>query len=769
MRTSISGYPRIGKARELKFATEAWLKGTITEEGLLEVAREIRRESWKRIREAGIDLVPSNDFSLYDTTLDAAFMIGAIPERFAAASLSPLERYFAMARGFQDTARGIDLKALPMRKWFTTNYHYIVPELSDESELIPSADRIISEWNEARALGIDARPTIIGPFTFLYLASVSGARSRQDFSTEIADAYAKVLFLAGKEGIRAVEFDESFLVTDVSERDLAAFSAIYDRIFAQKPGIDVILRSSFGDIRDAWDEVMAQPFSGIGLDFVDGKEGNLALLSERGFPTDRDLYAGIINGKNVWKLDDDYARGLLGNIAHLAGIGPDGERLIVAPSCSLLHVPLSASREDGLAPEVRARLSFAEEKCDELIQLTKTYSESATSTGRADDPIINADNTIIRAGGGKGCTDDTHHRPLTVEQRTPSRLERKAVQRTAFSLPPLPTTTIGSFPQTAEVTSLRSKLRKGEIARSFYDAEIKRMVARAITLQEEAGIDVLVHGEFERNDMVEFFGQSLEGFAFTAHGWVQSYGTRCVKPPIIVGDVRRSKPITVDLAAYAQSLTDKPVKGMLTGPVTILNWSFPREDIPLSESARQIALAIREEVLDLEKAGIGIIQIDEAALKEKLPLRAKDRGPLYLDWAIPAFRLCSNGVRPETQIHTHMCYSDFSDILPEIDALDADVITFEAARSQSSILEALRTSGFETDVGPGVYDIHSPRIPSVDELERVIRKMVGALGRTRERYDGLWVNPDCGLKTRGESETWQALGNMVTAAKRVRE
>lgn len=753
MKTSIAGYPRIGLRRELKKAEEAFFRNELGESELLEIARSIRRGNWETIRSAGVDSIPSNDFSLYDNVLDAACLIGAIPDRYADSGLSPLRAYFAMARG--DAAA--DLKALPMRKWFTTNYHYIVPELGDGSRLCLSGDKPFTEYREALELGIRTRPFIVGPFTFLKLASYAGKKTARDFSGQISAAYRSILDRCAAEGIETIELGENALVTDLSRDDVALFSEIYREILSAKERPSVRLHTSFGDIRDCWDEVMDLPFDSVALDFVEGPK-NLDLLARYGFPPDRELVAGIISGRNVWKANAARAASFASRIAALSGCDPASNRISIGASCSLLHVPVSLTAETSLDPDVRARLSFAEEKLGELTTIASIASAGVDATRgefSGSESILSIDRASI---------------PNQDEwTRVPSRAERKRIQRPLFDFPALPTTTIGSFPQTRETREARAALRRGELSQEDYDAAIRGMIADCVRLQEEIGLDVLVHGEYERNDMVEFFGQSLEGFVFTANGWVQSYGTRCVKPPIIVSDVRRAKPLTVDLAVYAQSLSAKPVKGMLTGPVTILNWSFPREDIPLAESCFQIARAIREEALDLERGGIRIIQIDEAALKEKLPLRESDRGPRYLDWAVPAFRLCAAGLRPETQVHTHMCYSEFADIVAAIDALDADVITFEAARSNLSLLDALAAANFETDVGPGAYDIHSPRVPSVGEMASAIRVMLSKLARSATAYDGIWVNPDCGLKTRGVEETVASLRNLVAAARTVRE
>lgn len=810
MKTVIAGYPRIGAHRELKFRTEAFLRGEITEQELLAEARDIRRINRMTLKEKGISSIPSNDFSLYDAMLDTATLIGAIPARYRNSSLSPLERYFAMARG-NDSA---DLKALTMRKWFNTNYHYMVSCLDDDTVFSLEGDKLFMEYREALDDGIVSRPFIIGPFTFLSLSSYTGKRMAKDFVSGISSVYRDILARCTAEKIPAVAFGESALVTDLTGDDTALFTELYRDIFstAKKPA--VYLHTSFGDIRDCWDEVMSLPFSGIALDFVEGTE-NLRLLEERGFPADKELTAGIINGKNVWKCDQAKTLALIGRIASLSGCTGENGRLSLGTSCSLLHIPISLTGETGIDPAVRSRLSFAEEKLDELAWLASGARLAEAVDHSHNDCVlvdsVHADNAhannVQADSENDGSvhtdpvqTDNVHNDHSHIDRRHadhvhvdrehaipdaqlsrniaalsakdwtrhPSRAERKAIQRARFSFPALPTTTIGSFPQTDEVRHIRTRFKRGEIDEKEYSEAIRKLTANCIALQEDIGLDVLAHGEFERTDMVEFFGQNLEGFAFTLHGWVQSYGTRCVKPPIIVSDISRKKPLTVDLAVYAQSLSRKPVKGMLTGPVTILNWSFPREDITLREAAFQIAAAIREEVLDLEKNGISIIQIDEAALREKMPLRHEEREEKYLDWAIPSFRYCASGVRSDTQIHTHMCYSDFADCIQAIDALDADVITFEAARSNLSILDALADVGFDTDVGPGVYDIHSPRVPPVAEIEAIINTMLEKLGKAADRYDGLWVNPDCGLKTREKAETEASLRNLIKAVKKVR-
>ena len=760
MKTSIQGFPRIGSSRELKFRTEAWFQKKIRDEDLLAAARTLRAAHWKTQSSKKTDFIPSNDFSLYDNLLDTAVLLGAIPGRYTALNLSPLETYFAMARGYQGNAG--DVKALAMKKWFNTNYHYLVPELENETEIKLAGSKPFDEYLEARALGIETKPVIIGPFTFLKLAHITGEKTIEAYEESISAAYAEILDQFGILRTTLVEFDEPYLSMDLDSRDLSLFASIYRKILASEQRPKVLLQTCFGDIRDAYCDVIALPFDAIGLDFVEGKH-NTRLIRETGFPGDKLLVAGVVNGKNIWR--NDY-RKTLATIGDLSG---HCARIAIGTSCSLLHAPHSLRGEDALPESLIKRLAFAEEKLDELAELAELWelrehselSGKPTARGCAESLKKNAERFEAEAVLVHPKAKETERKDWT---RLPSFSERAEIQKKRFRLPVLPTTTIGSFPQTDEVKHNRSLYKKGEITEGEYVANVKKMIADCIALQEEIGLDVLVHGEYERNDMVEYFGENLEGFVFTARAWVQSYGTRCVKPPIIAGDISRKGPITVGWSAYAQSLTKKPVKGMLTGPVTILNWSFPREDIPLSESAYQIAFAIREEVLDLEKTGISIIQIDEAALKEKLPLRKADWHAGYLDWAIPAFNLVHSGVRSETQIHTHMCYSEFTDIIPDIDAMDADVISFEASRSGLSILDSLAQNRFRTSVGPGLYDIHSPRVPSVDELEGALRAILAKIPACQ-----VWVNPDCGLKTRGTAETNLSLRNLVEAAKRVRD
>ncbi len=750
MKTTLAGFPRIGAHRELKFATEKWFRKEISDEELFAAGKKIRAENWQLMKNAGITTIPSNDFSFYDSMLDTAVLLDAVPGRFKEAPLGDLERYFALARGYQGT--GIDLHALTMTKWFNTNYHYIIPELEDDMIFSIRSSKPFTEYREALDAGIQTRPVFIGPFTFLRLARYTGTRSRADFAPAIVKVWKELLQRCIDENIPEIQIDEPALVTDLSPQDSSFFSSLYQAILGSKGTLRIHLHTAYGDVRDVWQEILALPFNSIGLDFIEGKK-NLELLETSVFPRDKELTIGVINGKNIWRADPSATRHLIKAAVKASGLPED--HITIAPSCTLLHVPVSLEAETGLDSGLLERLAFATEKLAELANLAAGTS-AAEFSGKEN------------SYKSSSAAPEPEQIDPSLFVRFPPRAERSVIQQQRFTFPYLPATTIGSFPQTAEVRENRALLRRGEIDREKYEQTIRSMIRDIIAFQESIGLDALVYGEFERNDMVEFFGENLAGFAFTRNGWVQSYGTRCVKPPIIHGDVSRNKPMTVDLAVYAQSLTPKPVKGMLTGPVTILNWSFPRDDISHRDIAFQIARAIREEVLDLEKNGISIIQIDEAAFKEKLPLRRADWQSDYLDWAIKAFRLTHSGVRPETQIHTHMCYSDFTGIIDEINALDADVISFEASRSNLSILDTLSEHEFATAVGPGVYDIHSPRVPPRDEIEAVLKTMIDKLGVTAETAHRLWVNPDCGLKTRGTEETEASLSNMMTATRKIR-
>ncbi len=750
MKTSVIGYPRIGELRELKFATEKYFKKEITSDELEKTAAALRRRHWEAQSKSAVDFIPSGDFSFYDLMLDTAVMLNAVPRRYKDLGLGQRGEYFAMARGYQ--GKEGDVKALAMKKWFHTNYHYMAPEIGDDTQISLSGTKPVDEFVEAKNLGILTKPTVIGPFTFLKLAKYTGKASAEDFFDAIAAAYAQLIQQLEAAGAQWISFEEPALVYDLSKDEVTFFKRLYDAILGAKQKSRVLLQIYFGDIRDCYTEAIGLDFDGIGLDLVEGKK-NLDLIASYGFPKDKTLFAGLINGKNIWC--NRYAQTLQTLDRLSASVGS----LVLGTSCSLLHVPYSLRHETVLPEAYTKHLAFAEEKLSELADLKRIVTDGDAASLSANGALF-AEARYEKNTGLYKTIEGLDDEDFT---RRPAFPEREKLQREALGLPLLPVTTIGSFPQTPDVQANRSAFRSGRIDAREYAAFNRRKIAECIAVQEEIGIDVLVHGEYERNDMVEYFGEHLNGYIFTKNAWVQSYGTRCVKPPVIWGDVSRAKPITVDYAVYAQSLSEKPVKGMLTGPVTIFNWSFPREDISPRESVMQLALAIREEVLDLEAHGIRIIQIDEAALREKLPLRKSDWHGEYLDWAIPAFRLVHSAVRADIQIHTHMCYSEFEDIIREIDAMDADVISFEASRSSLSIIDALTQCGFQTQVGPGVYDIHSPRVPAQEEIENALRRILEKISPEK-----LWVNPDCGLKTRGVAETLPSLKNMVAAAKAVR-
>lgn len=755
MRNSIIGYPRIGELRELKFWIEDYFKGNLSFERLQNNAKELRKAQWSLLNKSRLDFIPSNDFSFYDGILDTAVLLNAIPERYKSLGLNELDTYFAMARGYQGE-RG-DVKALPMKKWFNTNYHYIVPALDDSTEIKLNSHKIFREFTEAIEIGIKTKPVIIGAFTFLKLADYNGNKKLVDFIPDVVKAYKDVFAKLNELGVEWIQIDEPILVTDLNIKDIEAITRIYEELLKDKGKLNILIQTYFGDIRDCYSEITALGFDGIGLDFVEGKK-SLELVKEKGFPKNTTLFAGIVNGKNIWKNSYQKSLETLTEISKYI----EKDNIIINTSCSLLHLPYTLRNEEKLCENYKVHFAFAEEKLIELNELKELFSEQNYLTNEKyknnialfTEKVNNVNSEIKKKLDGLTEKDFT---------RLPKFNERAEIQKNFFKFPLLPTTTIGSFPQTADVKSNRVKYKKGEITQEQYIGNVKKKIKDCIKLQEEIGIDILVHGEFERNDMVEYFGEHFNGYLFTQNGWVQSYGTRCVKPPVIVGDVSRANPITVEYSKYAQSLTQKPIKAMLTGPVTILNWSFPREDISLKEMAFQIALAIREEVLDLEANYINIIQVDEAALKEKLPIRRIDWHSEYLDWAVAAFRLVHSAVKSTTQIHTHMCYSEFEEIIKDIDFMDADVISFEASRSNLSIIEALNINNFITAVGPGVYDIHSPRVPSVEEIIIGINSMLHDI-----KAEKLWINPDCGLKTRGDEETTLSLKNLVEAAKKVR-
>ena len=746
MTATIVGFPRIGENRELKFITEKYFKNEATEEELKERAKELRQHDRKLLLDSGLTNFTSNHFSFYDQMLDAAFLFNVIPENIAELDLSDLDKYFALARGYQGE-KG-DVKAWPMKKWFNTNYHYIVPQFTADTDVKLAGTKIFDEFVEAKEDGTITRPVLVGPFTLLQLSEFHGC-VKEDFVGAFIEAYARIFKQLEDLGANWIQLDEPSLVKDLDERELALFKALYEPLLLQKGRLKVLAQTYFGDVRDAYDVLLKLPFDGIGLDFVEGRK-TLELV-ERGFDDGKVLFAGVVNGKNIWRNNYQKTLDLLKKL--------NVKNLVLTTSCSLLHVPYTVASEE-LEEDVTKHFSFAEEKVRELVELDALLKNQSPEFLRKNAELFEKPRVLENA--------ELHQKIADLKPeafvRQPEFAVREKIQKQEFNLPLLPTTTIGSFPQTREVKQKRAAFRKHEISQEEYDEFIAERIDSWIRFQEEIGLDVLVHGEFERNDMVEYFGQHLEGYVFTKKAWVQSYGTRCVKPPIIWGDVSRKEPITVRWSVYAQKQTKKIVKGMLTGPVTILNWSFPREDISIKESTLQLALAIREEVLDLEKNGIRIIQIDEAALREKLPLRRSDWQSEYLDWAIPAFRLVHSGVKSETQIHTHMCYSEFNDIIPAIDDMDADVISFEASRSNLEILDELKEKNFKTEVGPGVYDIHSPRIPTVEEIEQALHRIL-----SKVKKEKVWVNPDCGLKTRGEKETKASLKNLTQAAQNIRE
>lgn len=746
MTATIVGFPRIGENRELKFITEKYFKHEATEEELKERAKDLRQHDRKLLLDSGLTNFTSNHFSFYDQMLDAAFLFNVIPENIAELDLSDLDKYFALARGYQ--GKKGDVKAWPMKKWFNTNYHYIVPQFTADTDVKLAGTKIFDEFVEAKEDGTITRPVLVGPFTLLQLSEFHGC-VKEDFVGAFIEAYARIFKQLEDLGANWIQLDEPSLVKDLDERELALFKALYEPLLLQKGKLKVLAQTYFGDVRDAYDVLLKLPFDGIGLDFVEGRK--TPELVERGFDDGKVLFAGVVNGKNIWRNNYQKTLDLLKKL--------NVKNLVLTTSCSLLHVPYTVASEE-LEEDVTKHFAFAEEKVKELVELDALLKNQSPEFLRKNAKLFEKPRVLENA--------ELHQKIADLKPeafvRQPEFAVREKIQKQEFNLPLLPTTTIGSFPQTREVKQKRTAFRKHEISQEEYDEFIAERIDSWIGFQEEIGLDVLVHGEFERNDMVEYFGQHLEGYVFTKKAWVQSYGTRCVKPPIIWGDVSRKDPITVRWSVYAQKQTKKIVKGMLTGPVTILNWSFPREDISIKESTLQLALAIREEVLDLEKNGIRIIQIDEAALREKLPLRRSDWQSEYLDWAIPAFRLVHSGVKPETQIHTHMCYSEFNDIISAIDDMDADVISFEASRSNLEILDELKEKNFKTEVGPGVYDIHSPRIPTVEEIEQALHRILAKVKKEK-----VWVNPDCGLKTRGEKETKASLKNLTQAAQNIRE
>ncbi|AZQ38659.1 5-methyltetrahydropteroyltriglutamate--homocysteine S-methyltransferase [Streptomyces cyaneochromogenes] len=756
-RTTVYGYPRQGPNRELKKAIEGYWKGRVTADGLRSTAADLRRANWRQLAEAGIDEVPTGDFSYYDHVLDTTVMVGAVPDRHRdAVAADPIDGYFAMARGTRDVA------PLEMTKWFDTNYHYLVPELGPETVFAADSAQQVAEFEEAVGLGLTARPVLVGPLTYLLLAKPAPGVPADFEPLTLLDrllpVYAEVLADLRAAGAEWVQLDEPALVQDRTPAELNAAARAYRELGALTDRPKLLVASYFDRLGEALPVLAKAPVDGLALDFTGSAAANLEALAAVGGLPGKRLVAGVVSGRNIWVNDLSKSLATLGTLLGLA------DRVDVSASCSLLHVPLDASAERDIEPQILRWLAFARQKTREVVTLAKGLAQG-TDTIAAELAANRAD-LASRAGSPVTRNPDVRARAAAVTgadaRRSRPYAERAAAQRAHLGLPLLPTTTIGSFPQTGELRTARADLRAGRIDTAGYEERIKAEIREVIAFQEKAGLDVLVHGEAERNDMVQYFAEQLTGYLATQHGWVQSYGTRYVRPPILAGDISRPAPMTVRWTSYAQSLTSRPVKGMLTGPVTMLAWSFVRDDQPLADTARQVALALRDEVNDLEAAGTSVIQVDEPALRETLPLRAADR-PGYLSWATEAFRLTTGGVRPDTQVHTHMCYAEFGDIVQAIADLDADVISLEAARSHMQVARELAAHGYPREAGPGVYDIHSPRVPGGEEVAELLRTGLKAIPAER-----LWVNPDCGLKTRGWPETRASLENLVAAARKVR-
>lgn len=758
-RATVYGYPRQGHHRELKKAIEGYWKGRVTAAELRATAAGLRRANWRELAGAGVHEVPTGDFSYYDHVLDTTVMVGAIPDRHRdAVAADPLDGYFAMARGTQDAA------PLEMTKWFDTNYHYLVPELGPDTVFTADSGKQTAELAEALALGLaaDPRPVLVGPVTYLLLAKPApGAPAGFEPLTlldRLLPVYAEVLADLRAAGAAWVQLDEPALVQDRTPAELAAAARAYRDLGTRTDRPALLVASYFDRLGDALPVLAKAPVEGLALDFTGAAAPNLDALAAAGGLPGKRLVAGVVDGRNVWACDLERALATLGTLLGLA------DRVDVAASCSLLHVPLDAAAERDIDPQLLRWLAFARQKSAEVVTLARGLAHGTGAVAAE----LAANRAVLAARAASPITRDPAVRARTAtvtpaDARRPAPYaDRAAAQRARLRLPPLPTTTIGSFPQTADLRAARADLRAGRLGPAGYEERIAAEIREVVTYQEKAGLDVLVHGEPERNDMVQYFAEQLTGYLATRHGWVQSYGTRYVRPPILAGDIARPEPMTVRWTTYAQSLTDRPVKGMLTGPVTMLAWSFVRDDQPRAETARQVALALRDEVADLEAAGTAVIQVDEPALRETLPLRAADR-PAYLAWATEAFRLTTGVARADTQVHTHMCYAEFGDIVAAIDDLDADVISLEAARSHMQVAYELAAHGYPREAGPGVYDIHSPRVPSAAETVALLHTGLRSIPAER-----LWVNPDCGLKTRGWAETRASLGSLVAAALVVR-
>jgi len=772
IKTHSLGYPRIGAKRELKKATEAYWKGDLPLSELIATGKTLRETNWKKQQAAGIDLIPVNDFSFYDQVLDMSCLLGNVPPRFQwQGGQTDINTAFTIARGTQGGASLVEDEkdcqtgkvstfASEMTKWFDTNYHFIVPEFRADTTFSLSSTKVFDEFAEAKALGINPKPVLVGPVTYLSLGKVQDSKN-PDFEPltlldNLVSVYEEIIDKLAAAGAEWIQLDEPIVSTDLSDRQRDALKAAYDRLSKAKGSAKLLVTTYFGGVRDNLDDYLALPVDALHFDFVRGSEDLDTVLAS--FPQNKILSAGIVEGRNIWKNDYDASLNVLQKAK--AAVGAD--RLWVAPSCSLLHSPVTLQNERKLDDELKNWLAFADEKLTEVTELRQLLDE----VGSAEALEANRAAAASRKSSKRIHNDAVQKRLAEVKpsdfDRASVFAERQPKQRAKLNLPEFPTTTIGSFPQTKEVRQARAQWKKGKLSDADYDKFLKEEIAKCVAFQDEIGVDMPVHGEFERNDMVEYFGENLEGFAFTSNGWVQSFGTRYVKPPIVFGDISRSKPMTVYWSEYAQSLTDRPMKGMLTGPVTILQWSFVRDDQPRSVTAHQIALAIRDEVVDLESAGIAAIQIDEPAFREGLPLR-RSEWDHYLDWAVKGFHLSACGVKDDTQIHTHMCYSEFNDIINSIAALDADVITIETSRSNMELLDAFVDFKYPNEIGPGVYDIHSPRIPPTDEMSNLMSKAEAVILRKN-----LWVNPDCGLKTRQWSEVKPSLTNMVETAVKLR-
>ncbi|UUO04405.1 5-methyltetrahydropteroyltriglutamate--homocysteine S-methyltransferase [Blastopirellula sp. J2-11] len=754
------GFPRIGKNRELKRAVESYWSGSSSAEQLQQVAAELRAEHWRLQQAAGIDSIPSNDFSLYDQMLDTAVALGVIPPRFAQLDVSSLQRYFLMARG---QAPGVSLPheipALEMTKWFDTNYHYLTPEFEVGQTFTADAAKPIAELNEAQAFGIATRPVLVGPVTFLSLGKLRAERGdRLDLIASLLPAYIDLLRQILEAGATWVQIDEPILSNDLSDKQREALVQTYRQIAAELPQLKVMLATYFGPMAENLQLAVDLPTAGLHVDLVRGKADAASLAGA--VSTDKVLSLGVVEGRNIWKTDIDAALALVQPLIEQLG----ADRIQIAPSCSLLHAPVDLDSETELDDELKSWLAFGKQKLVEVQLIAAALNGDNSVQAALDD---NRQAILRRQSSERVHSPQVQGRLAWLDnsmtRRRSSYTQRRQLQQASLGLPAFPTTTIGSFPQTVEIRQARARRRKGEISQASYVETMQAQIREVIQFQEEVGLDLLVHGEPERNDMVEYFGETLEGFAITRNGWVQSYGSRCVKPPIIFGDVYRTTPITVEWIRFAQSCASKPVKGMLTGPVTILCWSFVRDDQPRSETCKQIALAIRDEVADLETSGVQVIQIDEPALREGLPLRRRDWND-YLVWAGDCFRLASSVVADKTQIHTHMCYCEFNDIIEAIAGLDADVISIETSRSDMELLGAFVNFRYPNEIGPGVFDIHSPQAPTPESMLRLLTKAAEVLSPAQ-----IWVNPDCGLKTRKWDEVRPALTNMVKAAEAARQ